>query len=397
MKTLKELISILNIYSMKRFLCLFFICAVGISFIGSSFISCAPGIDELDSSPTDDDRSRDRDTEDDEDDDNEGDECKGDEVCEGICKQIYEEYKEKIECMEKGDVKVAKLEEVHDLLMKDFDNADELENNLDEISEGDDVDRDDFGDYLEIGGTKWIAEIKKGLKGETTSPGPSEKVKRLIVTLKWLVDDDDERAAKILSSVDHGGDILKELLLALKSASSTSSNCIEGENPSASLVTKNVDVDLWDLDTGTHTVSIIHNKTSSPSNAVTGTVELRNTDGANLYNALSCEYTGINSENVFFYSADQLNSTMFDLAFGLLVDAGVCGVSNPQYGEDKACAKALICWTAWRGAGGGTNSPTGAGSDFWDLVEDKRSDLEYNGVRYNECQATDFADLFTND
>jgi hypothetical protein len=396
MKTLKELImGILSIYSIKRFLCLFFLCAVGISFIGSSFISCAPGIDELASSggdnSGDDDRGS-RDDEDDEDDDDEGDRCKGDEVCERICEEIYAVFAERIECMEKGDVKVAKLEKVHDLLMEDFNNADELENNLDEISEGDDVDRDDFGDYLEIGGTKWKEAIEDGLSGSNDT----EKAARLVTTLKWLVEDENERAAKVLSSVDDGSAILKALLLALADNSNAGNNCIKDASPDVS-ATKNVDTNLWDLDISTYTVEIRHNKTSTGSNAVIGTVKLRNTAGAKLYNALSCKYDTINSDNVFFYSADQLNSTLFELAFGLLVDADVCGVNNPQYGEDKACAKALICWTAWQGAGGGTNSPTGAGSDFWDLVEERRSDLEYNGVRYNECQATDFADLFTND
>ena len=381
MKTLKELISILNIYSMKRFLCLFFVCAVGISFIGSSFISCAPGIDELDSSSTDDDRRRDRDTEDDEDDDDEGDECKGDEVCEGICDEIYEEYKEKIECMEKGDVKVAKLEEVHDLLMKDFDNADELENNLDEISEGDDVDRDDFGDYLEIGGTKWKKEIESGLSGSST-----DRAARLVVTLKWLVEDDNERAAKVLSSVDDGSAIFEALILKLKKFTSTGASCLSGA-PLASTPDRNKKTELWKVDDTGNRLQIAYYNGSIP-----GPIDFDHSADTELYDSLSCHYTApaIANRNVFSYAVRKGNQTIFDMAFELLSDicSDVKEASVQQ--RDRACARALMCYTAWKEHGA---NPDNA-DNVWDMAQEHESNLKSDNSPYDSCTAEDFADFF---
>lgn len=396
MKTLKELMSILNIYSMKRFLCLFFVCAVGISFIGSSFISCAPGIDELDSTPGDDDeRRRDRDDEDDEDDDDEGDECKGDEVCERICEEIYEIFQERIECMEKGDVKVAKLEKVHDLLMEDFGNADELENNLDKISDGDDVDRDDFGDYLEIGGTKWKEAIEGGLLGNDERLGDAEKAARLVITLKWLVEDEDDRAAKVLSSVDDGSAIFEALILKLKAfskaASGSSASCLSEETLTTSTNDRNKNNELWKVDSANDRLQIVYYNGSSP-----GPIVFDHSADTELYDSLSCHYTAtaIRERNVFSYAAEKGNQTIFDMAFELLSD--IC--SDVEEGNvqqrDKACARALMCYTAWKEDGGtSTSDPDDAGK-VWDMAEEHESNLKSDNSRYNGCTEENFADFF---
>ena len=384
--------STINIYSLKRFLCLFFVCAVGMSLIGSSFISCTPGIDDLASTGDDDDDEnrtrRDRSSDDDDDDDDEGDECKGDETCERICAQIYKTFQEKIECMEKGDVKVAKLEKVHDLLMEDFDDAVDLKSNLEEISEGDDVDRDDFGDYLEIGGIKWIEAIKNGLLGNTASADITpEKIRnRLIKTLEWFIDDDNERAAKILSSADDGDDILEELILKLFEVKGSSDTCMSGSTAVAP-ASGDSSADLWellddDLQIGYH----------YKSEGAVRTVSLKS-KRTKLYDALSCLYSDIGSgdQSIFSEAANKDNEVIFDMAFDLLNKVCEDLYREPTLNENVVCRRALFCWVDEKKQEG---SPGHFIRD--DFVENKESQLEVSGgqSQYDGCRAQDVWEFF---
>ena len=390
MNTLKELItSTFNIYSLRRFLCLFFVCAVGVTLISSSFISCAPGIGDQASTNNGegDDERNSRDDEDDEDDDDEGDECKGNETCERVCEHIYKAFSEQRECMEKGDVKVAKMEKVHDLLMEDFDDEDELKRNLEKISEEEDIDRDDFGDYLEVGGTKWEEAIKDGLPGKTAADDSSfnaaAKQERLIVTLKWLIEDEDERAAKILSSEDAGDDILKALLNTL--ASYSPGACLSGESVTAP-ADRNAKTDLWKVDKSQSRLEIGYFYNSEAGN---GIVEFDNSTDTDLYDALSCHYGGdMSNRNVFSYAVYRENETLFDMAFELLDN--ICeDIKGKVQDREEACGRALMCYTAWKEHG---SDPDDA-SAVWDMAEKHKSKLG-GSVDYRKCNAESFADYF---
>lgn len=388
MKTLKELImSTLNFCSLKRFLCLLFVCVMGVFFISSSFISCTPGVDDRASVTGENGEEgtsrRRRSSSDDDDDDDEGDECKGNETCERICEHIYEIYKEKIDCMGKGDVKVAKLEKIHDLLMENFDNEVDLKRNLDKISEEDDVDRDDFGDYLKIGGTKWQEEIEKGLLGkdDQLSSAPADKRKRLITVLEWFITDDNQRAAKILSAENDGNKILEALILTLYEAKENVATCISDSTVSTPL-TLDDSTDLWGLD-----VSVLKVGYAYQARRDIGEISLKR-QNTNLYDALSCLYDEVGSGNksVFSESINKNNGTIFDMAFDLLNT--VCeDLLNSDNNRNVACRKALFCWMAANGS-----------SDLLDkdFVENKKNQLEVSGgeSNYKYCNADGFYEFF---
>lgn len=394
MNTLKELItSTFNIYSLRRFLFLFFVCAVGITFISSSFISCAPGIEDPLSTNNDDDDDDDdrRDDDDDDDDDDEGEECKGNETCERVCEEIYEEFGEQRECMEKGDVKVAQMEKVHNLLVENFNDEHELKRNLEKISEEDGVDRDDFGDYLEVGGTKWEEAIKDGLPGKTKASSRDGKQNRLIVTLKWLIEDDDERAAKILSAEDAGDDILKALLSTL--ASYNPSDCLSKETTKAP-GDRNTRTELWKVNKDPDRLEIFY---FSDSTAAKGVIDFGNSTDRDLYNALSCHYEdnrglllGLGSgRNVFSYAVhngeEDGNETLFGMAFELL-DSICENVKRKDLDPKEACVRALMCYTAWKEDG---EDPEDAGA-IWEMAEERDSNLGGSTI----CRAERFAKFF---
>ena len=387
MNTLKELIiKICNIHSLRHSLCLFFVCVMGIAFISSSFISCTPGFDDRASTNdgNNDDEDDRRDDDNDEDDD-EGEKCRGSETCERICEHIYEEYSEARECMDMGDIKVGKLDKIHDLLMTDFSDVNDLKRNLDNISEGeDDVDINDLEDYLKIGGTKWRNAIEREL-GISGNGG-------LIEVLDWFIR--DKEVAEILSEVNDGDNILEALLVTLSSKTQ--------HNPGHCMTTGNVaaprdgaqPIGLWKLDNSIADepklqIGYFYNS------GVVGEIRLKNDIHAKLYDALSCLYSdiGAGDNNIFSEAVNDENETIFNMAFNLLNKVCSDLHKNPTFDEDVACRKALFCWTADKL--GETNQPNGQflGSDF---VEGKESQLESDESNYNQCQAKHFAEFFSN-
>ncbi len=381
-------------YSVKRLLWLFFAFVIGFSLFGFSFVSCAPGIDEQasgNSNGNDDGGDGDgtRRRRDDDDDEDDGDRCRGNETCERVCEHIYKDYSEQTECMDEGDLQVGRLQKVHDLLMEVGRDADDIESDLQELSDGEgEVDINHFEDYLKIGTKKWIEQIKVGLDN-ANSDTSDKKFARLIETVKWLVE--DKEVAEILSEVNTGNDVLEKLLLALDANDADNGTCISKATPAANPV-KSKDTDLWDLDGSNNIVIAKYNKTAVGSNSVDGRIELDNAADGKLYDALSCQYDNITSRNVFSYAAREDNATIFNMAFDLLVE--ICDdVETKDDGQDKACAKTLMCWTSWQDAGGEDGDHLSNSNNFWELAENKKSNLEEDS-RYYDCTAESFAEFF---
>ncbi len=349
-------------------------------------------------------------------DDDEGDPCRDDEDCEAACALIYKGKTTSItSCKNRGDETVGKLEEIHDILMGQgagTDNAEErsaseVESDLAKIADDDDVDHDDLKCYLQIGHYKYIKEIENGLR--KPSDTAEEKRDNLIATLKWLVKDDME-SAEIIADLNAGDNILEELLLRLaefeNSSNNKESHCLSEntiiESPVNSL---SENKDIWDLDRNNIKV---YQAESGPSVTNTSDITLDNTTDATLYDALSCNYTDVDSNrNIFSYSADKDNKHIFDLAFGLL--RNICeDVKNNGHDEDKGCARVMMCWTAWREANSGSvvsgtanadgsKAPsTSEDNDLWKMAKDHKSQLEPEdgGSDYNECEVRHFADFF---
>ena len=393
MNILREIIRFLTSfksYSIKRLLWLFFALTIGFSLFGFSFVSCAPGIDEQASGDGDDgdeETTPRRRRDDDDDDEDDGDKCRGNESCERVCELIYDGYSEQTECMDEGELQVGRLEKVHDFLMEEGRDADDVESDLDSLSEGEeDVDINHFEDYLKLGTSKWVEQIGKGLGGVDDSEG--DKFDRLIETLKWFVK--DKEVAEILSEVNNGDDVLEELLLALYIQSVVGDRtCIEAAEPVATVAHDNYSTNLWGLDLDVNNVIFKYYHDLSRD----GQVELDNAADAKLYNALSCQYSDVNGDNVFSYAADKSNNVnIFNMASDLLVK--VCDVQPQDKGQDKACARALICWTSWQDVGGGEGNHLNDSTNFWELAESRKSDLEEGDSNYNDCKAKAFDEFF---
>ncbi len=418
------------LFCVKKYVYILFCLAVAMAVFGSSFLSCSPEFADQGSGNTNTTSNNNNDDGDDDDDpdetcdDNEGDPCKGNETCERVCEAIFEEYGEIRACINTGDETVDKLQKVHNLLMGK--NAGvtsgtrtevtrspaEVEDDLNKIGEDEDedggVDRDAFRCYLEIGASKYITQIKKGL----APSGVSDKRERLIKTLEWMVK--DKESAEILADVNAGDDILEILLFSLGDTyppATPSTHCIGGSDYSEThLVTSvgaNMDQKIWGLDISNNNLIIKYYKSGS----LKGTISLDSTHDAKLYNALSCMHEGDSGpQNIFSYSAEKENQYIFNLAFELLSD--ICeNVTEKSREQDKACARTLMCWTAWQNTC--DSSAKGKGMDntpcesprisshstnnkLWnDMLDEHESALEKSGgTNYNDCKAVNFGEFF---
>lgn len=377
-----------------------------------------------DSDDDDDDDDDDEDDRDDPDDceEDEGDPCKGNESCEQVCESIYDKWSSINSCIGRGDETVENLEEVHDWLMGDKAGADtaeprsatDVEKALRRFADEDeDVGYDELKCYLQVGSYKYIKQIEKGLRPDNDD---SKKRANLIETLKWFVNNTE--AAEVLDDLDAGDDIFRALMLSLKD---TGVNPVANDNRARACVDhssiahhRNNPYDFNHLG-GSGTVEnrniidlddreliIYHGKTTPTK----GTVTLETTADAKLYSALSCINKDTDDQNIFSFSADKENDHIFKLAFNLLID--ICSnVEKPRGHEDKACARAVMCWTAWRDANGGqahtsamSHDATGpkeprSDGDLWDYAEDYADSMEKSsGTKYNKCRIRDFSDFF---
>ena len=387
MNILREIIRFLTSfksYSIKRLLWLFFALTIGFSLFGFSFVSCAPGIDEQASGDGDDGDEettprRRRDDEDDDEDD--GDKCRGNESCERVCEAIYEDYSEKTNCMDEGELQVGRLEKVYNLLMKEGRDADDVESDLQELSAGEeDVDINHFEDYLKIGSAEWIRAIKAGL-------GNGDNNSNLIELLKWFVK--DKEVAEIISEVDDGKKVLEELLLKMSSnLGNTSTDCMRGSSASGGSNGGDV-VGLWAINIVDHELNIAY-YSGSGSGPTVGDILLKSKH-TELYDALSCMYSDIKSgnHNIFSVAENENNQVLFDMAFDLLDEVCEDLYKNPTHEEDVACRRALLCWTAEQ-----RESTSESGFVGRDFVENKSSELSTSESGYNNCRADAFADFF---
>ncbi len=411
------------LFCVKKYVYVLFCLAVAMAVFGSSFLSCSPEFADQGSGNTNTASNNNSGGDDDDDDDpdetcddNEGDPCKGNETCERVCESIFEEYDETRACINTGDETVAKLEKVHNLLMgknagddrKEVKRApNQVEDDLHKIGEDEDddgVDRDTFRCYLQIGASKYITQIKKGLGPASESDNEPKKRERLIKTLKWLVEDDKE-SAEILADVNAGDDILSAILESLatkafKHSTIGTSHCIGGNTYMESSVVNSVDYNIWWFDT-TDTKKI-RVRYVEGNNGFNGMIKLDSSHDRILYNSLSCLHDGqdMSSRNIFSYSAEHDNAHIFNLAFEELSD--ICeDVESTTDGLDEACAHALMCWTAWqnacstRGEVTCTTSPNDNKNDnLRSMLSEHESALEYNGSNYKKCDTETFAKFF---
>ena len=346
--------------------------------------------------------------------DDEGDLCKGNETCEEICESIYEEFEEKRLCMNRGDETVAKLEKVHDLLMGSKAGSSraktrspsKVENDLNKIGDDDDDDDgvsiDDFKCYVQIGVTKWIEQIEAGLGPETNT---GDRRKRLLETLKWLVEEDEQESAEILKDdINEGDDVLEAILLTLAGGAPldvvtthSTTHCIDGSYTDSSPTNaEDQDYNIWWF-IGNDLKVYYHKNNNTRADEF----ELDTNQDKTLYNALSCMHGLGTTENIFSYSAEEGNSHIFDLAFELLMN--VCSdVQNPDK-RKAGCARALICWTAWQNACGSnkgascTERPGDSDNEqLWNYAADHSDSLEggEGDSNYNQCATKHFADFF---
>ena len=387
-----------------KYLYVFLACTFLFCFTIFSFTSCIPGFGDEDSTNN----TGNTDGGDDDDDDDppeqcessEGEPCKDDEGCRNTCDAIYNNHAERTACKEMGSATVGKLEKVHNRLMgkkagldgETSRSSSQVEADLEEIAdEEEDISHEDFKCYLQIDGEKWATQLTAGL-GPSADADSKQKA-RLKETLKWMVK--HETIADILKDVNDGDDILKALLLRLAIVSGNT-HCMRAYDPSAPAPQKGWGI--WGLGSTGKAIKIgYHDGTGT-----VGSIEFDTTASAELYNAISCGSSGIDgNRNVLAYSANKGNQHIFEIAFKLLT--GICDDNSIQTdvskGQDKACARAMMCFSAWKNAGEDINGATqdNINNKLWGMAQQiGESSLERPGgdTEYNQCRAENFADLF---
>ena len=402
----------------KRRLYILCVVVLGMAFLTSFFITCAP-----DTATTTTNSSRsvapNSDTDDDEDnDDLDGYRCEDDSRCRNTCDSIYDGYIEYRSCVERGDRKVGRLEKVHNYLMGkkkgtvyESRSKSEVEDDLNKIysddnnnDDDDEIDLDELEDYLEIGVGKYISRIKDRL-GNTGN-------ELLLETIKWIVE--NEKVAEVLKEEDGGNNILRALLLEFEKGNSDTAGegcgsvdndqCLERAKDTNITSCSNTDsTEIWKLNVSSRQLKICYHDGSSQN----VNIDLSgSTEDIRFYNALSLFYfdTGLdggsnttkqNLHNIFSYAVDENNKYVFDMAFDLLKKAceGADVTGSPAVHENKACARALFCWTvAVRGE-----------DEIWDesndYIRDNSNYIDYlkvdNNSDYNDCTAEKFEAFFS--
>lgn len=387
------IVDLLREYSLKRFLSVFFICFLGLAFISTSFISCSPGFDNPGSEDEDEDGddNGDDDGDDDIDDDrDDGETCKGNEKCERICEQIYTEYAERHRCVDEGDKKVERLKKIHDLLIAPGEtrSSKALLRDLEKISEADEEDDSntairvvDLRYYLGIGKTKYVEAINNNL-GDSTD-------ELLITALKWIID--NKKVAEVISKADKKEKILEALLVRIAAVGGV--DCMESENTVSAAGAKSQQIDLWSLKVSSKTITVAYFADTYP-------ITFDNSEKVKVYNALSCLVLNFSNRTVFSYAARKDNSFVFDMAFEILEE--VCEDVKKINDRPIACAKTMMCWTAWMEANvskaigvSRPNPPSDASSDFWDMAEEHKDKLKKDsGSDFDDCTAGAFSDFF---
>ena len=312
------------------------------------------------------------------DDDEDVEECSDRESCEEECSKIYDAYAEQNECEDLDIDEVVDLGRVYNALHNG--RPSDLENISDET---DDVDKSMFGDYLEIGLSGWIRQIRcwRGIGKDCTT----NQQDKLNSTLKWLIDEED--VAGILKDHDDESKVIKELLLFFS---------ITGATPrdrSGSWI-NNVTLNCGGSDRATRTKAV-GNKIQICIDATTGNkkeITLDSTTDYNTYLGLSGTYFD-STNNIFIASADAKDrggTDVFEMAYRLL--DRVCDNINSGDNTDKeiACRRNLLCWSYYKSE----EDKDDIDGRLEDLMETHKGDLEKSKSGYsdfNECTPQDFA------
>ncbi len=345
--------------------------------VSAGFMSCTPNFD-VDSGSS---RDSNNNSDDDDDDEDDGEKCLGHETCEKICEKIYYAGRDQVDCQEEGRNKVGRLDEIYDLL-KTGDSRD-----LEKIFPDEDgVELDDLEDYLNIG----ISGVEDLIDENSKGDDYWDDINKLGSVLKWIIDEED--VANVLNGLDDNGGhrILEELLDRMEVTKD--GDCISKNSLACGTSPTINHVNHYDYDSNSGQIEIC---TDNRDPTLKGSVDLVNGADIQLYDALSCVYNDLRAngkdQNVFSYASVKNNSIIFNMAYNLLND--ICeNVDDRDPDHQRACRKALLCWT-------GVQSEEGDDPNenfFREYVNDHRNDLEKDsgGSDYNQCQPRHFADFF---
>ena len=124
--------------------------------------------------------------------------CKGNDRCEDVCDNIYQESDSKDTCESLTIGEVAKSEEVFYALVSG------------DPTKLEDIDEDDLKDFLDIGLDGWIVKV---IDKQKSYEDADDRKARFSSTLKWIVDQENV-VVSVLESKDRKSEVLKEVFLA---------------------------------------------------------------------------------------------------------------------------------------------------------------------------------------
>ena len=356
----------------------YFLCVllISVSLIILGFTSCSGSntIATSSSRRTSTSRNTSSSSSDEDDDKDDGDPCKGSDSCEKTCEDMYGR-EDLQECEDEGRDKVSRLYKVY----KHLKSGEYRE--LEDISEEDnDVDLDDFEDYLEIGVSGWIDLI------ESWSSGTPD-TNKLRDTLEWLID--KKNVAEVLQDSDDGLDVLEKILIGFNRVTEFNQkayNILLIDNDHANLNTggSNAQSCTANNQHNYHTGHSTGNKnklyilvkggtycSSNPDQNSRKELEFDNSQDRILYRGLAYMSLDGNSENVFSYAREKNNDSILTMAYDLLNT--LCDSTSTNSDKPKACKRTLFCWMDIRGLSNSkldTWIESQSGLDGLDITED---------------------------
>lgn len=267
--------------------------------------------------------------------------CRGDDICEDVCKTIYNESWK--ECSRAGSEKVGNIQRIYSRLKQ----TRVKRSRLDEISdERDGMTIDHFKEYLEIGVDGWIKQIE----GYSTKEGPdsmSYSAHQAQEVIRWLAREDE--ISEVLLEVNNGSKVLETLLNATKPGVPTNPTteplCFWRDDPlnndklarfnSGTIVT-------WFGAESAYDITI--EQVGSSDNRIK--IKIDGSKYRDLYDLLSCtnvDGSGEEKSDIFSVAAYEDNEALFNVAFNLLDEVCRDSVLTGHDKEEDICRRAMLC------------------------------------------------------
>ena len=297
--------------------------------------------------------------------------CRGEDVCEDVCKTIYHESWKA--CSRAGSETVGNIQRIYSRLkttrMKRA--------RLNEISnERDGMTIDHFKEYLDIGVDGWIKQIEGYATKEGPDAGPSYDLSQAQDVISWLAE--EEEIAEVLLDVEDGSKVLEALMI--KANDGVALDCFwKGTSQVIATLAGPPNIEFKEESS----YGIVIENSAHPNDSIK--IKINGSKYQDLYELLSCTHVDSSGKDIFSVAAYEDNEALFNVAFNLLDKVCKDSVLSGHDKEEDICRRAMMCVLAiyYMNFGAAeSNDADVATWDGWDYATDR---FDINGFDEDEA------------